>query len=276
MFKKTLFANTNIGDYMQVSDLMIEAVNIKSEGLVTSVKRNKNIKVTTVTLTDNKYDTPGEYITIEFKDMFDNGIRKTVVKSLKSLFSKHKLTIDSAALVVGLGNEKSTPDSLGPLVIENIIVTRHLEALGLNSSRIVSAIKPGVMGETGIETKDIIKGVIEKIKPDFLIVIDSLKSESLKRLNKTIQITDTGIHPGSGVQNKREKLDKETLGIPVIAIGVPTVCDVHTIVKETTKRKNIKEIPNMIVTPKDIDFVVDKMSDLLSLSINNALYDFKL
>ena len=261
---------------MNTSDLMIEAVNIKSEGLVTSIKKSKNIKVIKVEVKDDRYIIPGEYITIEFKDMFDNSIRKTIVKELKYLFDKYKFNIDSSALVIGLGNEKSTPDSLGPLVIQNIIVTRHLEALGLNSSRIVSALKPGVMGETGIETKDIIKGVIDKIKPSFLIVIDSLKTESLKRLNKAIQITDTGIHPGSGIKNKREKLNIDTVGIPVIAIGVPTVCDVHTIIKDITNKKNIKNIPNMIVTPKDIDFVIDKMSDLISLSINNALYDFKL
>ena len=248
---------------------MIEAVNIKSSGYITSVEKNDNIKITTIRNKNSDY----EYITIEFKDVFDNNLRKCVVNSLKKIFSKYNLDIDFSCLIVGLGNEKSTPDSLGPLVVDDIIVTRHLESLGLNSSRVVSAIKPGVMGETGIETKDIIKGVIDKIKPDFLIVIDSLKSESLKRLNKTIQITDSGIHPGSGVQNKREKLDIESLGIPVIAIGVPTVCDIKTIIKETTK-KNIKN--NMIVTPKDIDFIIDRMKDLLSLSINNALYDFKL
>ena len=265
--------NNNNGDRMNVSDLMIEAVNIKSVGFITSIKRSKKIKVTTVTAKDNKYTSKGEYITIEFKDIFDSSLRKEIVKNLKRIFEKNNLDVNSAALVVGLGNEKSTPDSLGPLVINDIIVTRHLEALNLNSSRIVSAIKPGVMGETGIETKDIIKGVIDKIKPDFLIVIDSLKSESLKRLNRTIQITDTGIHPGSGVQNKREKLDKSSLGIPVIAIGVPTVCDIKTIIKEITKKDT--KVENMIVTPKDIDFVIDRMKDLLSLSINNALYDFK-
>ena len=255
---------------MKTSDLMIEAISIKNKGYIRKIKRYNRIKVTTMKEVNTNY----EYITIEFKDVFDSNLRKVVVNNLKEIFKKYNLDIDSSCLIVGLGNEKSTPDSLGPLVINDIIVTRHLEALGLNSSRVVSAIKPGVMGETGIETKDIIKGVIDKIKPNFIIVIDSLKSESLKRLNKTIQITDSGIHPGSGVQNKREKLDMESLGIPVIAIGVPTVCDIKTIIKEITK-KNTK-VENMIVTPKDIDFIIDRMKDLLSLSINNALYDFKL
>ena len=176
--------------------------------------------------------------------------------------------------MVGLGNDKSTPDSLGPRVIDNIIVTRHMDVLGINSNRVVSAIKPGVTGETGIETKDIIKGIIDKIKPDFVVVIDSLKSSTIKRLTKTIQITDTGIHPGSGVNNKRDALDKKSLGIPVIAVGIPTVCDLSTIVNEFSKSN--KKIPNMIVTLKEIDFVIDKLSDLLSICINEVIHDIKL
>ncbi len=258
-----------------ISDLMIEAINIKDKGLVTDIKRRNGIKVISVLSNDDNITKKGKYITIEFKDILNKYIKNEVIKSLKVLLKDNNITDEDSALVIGLGNDDSTPDSLGPLVIENIIVTRHLESLGLNSNRVVSAIKPGVTGETGIETKDIIKGVIEKIKPDFLIVVDSLKSESLSRLNKTIQLTDTGIHPGSGVNNKREGLNKESLGIPVIAIGVPTVCDVKTILKDIVKRK-IKNAPEMIVTPKDIDFVIEKMSDLLSICINSVLYNFKI
>ncbi len=258
-----------------ISDLMIEAINIKDSGLVTSIRRRNGIKVISVLSNDDNITKKGKYITIEFKDILNKYIKNEVIKSLQSLLKDNNITDEDSALVIGLGNDDSTPDSLGPLVIENIIVTRHLESLGLNSNRVVSAIKPGVTGETGIETKDIIKGVIEKIKPDFLIVVDSLKSESLSRLNKTIQLTDTGIHPGSGVNNKREGLNKESLGIPVIAIGVPTVCDVKTILKDIVK-KRIKNVPDMIVTPKDIDFVIEKMSDLLSICINSVLYNFKI
>lgn len=247
---------------------MIEAVKIKEEGCIKKTVRNKNNKITTLTINNDKY-IKGEYITIEFKDIFNNTLSKDLVKEIKYLFKKNNINELSSALIVGLGNEKSTPDSLGPLVIDNIIVTRHLEILGLNSNRVVSAIKPGVTGSTGIETKDIIKSVVDKIKPDFIIVIDSLKSESLKRLNKTIQLTDTGIHPGSGVQNKREKISEEVLGIPVIAIGVPTVCDIKTI---TSEKINVND--NMIITSKDIDFVIEKMSDLISISINKSLYEF--
>ena len=251
---------------------MIEAVNIRNKGITSNVKKCKNTKITTITVNNSKYIS-GEYITIEFKDIFDINLKNDITKCIKYLFKKNNIKDNSSVLVVGLGNEKSTPDSLGPLVVDNIIVTRHLEVIGINSKRIVSALKPGVTGVTGIETKDIIKSVVDKIKPDALIIIDSLKSGSIKRLNKTIQLTDTGIHPGSGVQNKREKIDKETLGIPIIAIGMPTVCDIKTIVKEITN-KNIKN--NMIITSKDIDFIIEKMSDLLSISINNALYDFNL
>ena len=251
-----------------LSDLMIEAVNIKEEGCIKKTVRNKNNKITTLTINNDKY-IKGEYITIEFKDIFNNTLSKDLVNAIKYLFKKNNINELSSALIVGLGNEKSTPDSLGPLVIDNIIVTRHLEILGLNSNRVVSAIKPGVTGSTGIETKDIIKSVVDKIKPDFIIVIDSLKSKSLKRLNKTIQLTDTGIHPGSGVQNKREKISEEVLGIPVIAIGVPTVCDIKTI---TNEKINVND--NMIITSKDIDFVIEKMSDLISISINKSLYEF--
>ncbi len=259
----THFFNTNNGDYMY-SDLMIEAVDIKSNGIINEVIRRKNIKITKIC---NKND---KYITIEFKDMYDKSLKNYIVKSIDEMLNDSDINSKSSILIVGLGNEKSTPDSLGPLVIDNIIVTRHLEVLNLNSNRVVSALKPGVMGQTGIETKDIIKGVISKIKPDYLIIIDSLKSNSLKRLMHTIQFTNTGIHPGSGVQNKREEISEKTMGIPVIAIGIPTVCDIKTIVKED----NDKSTNNcMIVTPKDIDFVIEKLSDILSIAINNALYN---
>lgn len=259
---------------MKISDLMIEAVDMNGKGVVTNIQKKKHITITSLEVNDSNIGEVGKYITIEFDDILNKSIKKEVISKLKMLLDENNIDLNSSILVVGLGNERSTPDSLGPLVIENIIVTRHLEVLGLNSNRVVSAIKPGVMGETGIETKDIIKGVIDKIKPNCLIVIDALKSGSLKRLNKAIQLTDTGIHPGSGVRNKREKLDKNSLGIPVIAIGVPTVCDVRTIIKENVENIDSSNIPDMIITPKEIDFVIDKMSDLISICINKALYEF--
>lgn len=153
-------------------------------------------------------------------------------------FLKHKgITEDACCLIVGLGNRYVTPDALGPLVCENVLITKHLFDLPWESVsegyRPVSAIAPGVMGVTGIETSDIIFGVVQKTKPDFVIVIDALASRSLERVNATIQITDTGIHPGSGVGNKRKEISEQTLGIPVIAIGVPTVVDAVSITSDT-------------------------------------------
>lgn len=260
---------------MKNSDLFIEAVDIKKEGIVTDIKKRSYFTTTSIDVKDKNIGQIGKYITIEFKNIENKSIRRELILKIKELLYENNITESCSVLIVGLGNERSTPDSLGPLVVENVIVTRHSEVLGLNNKRSVSAIKPGVMGETGIETKDIIKGVIDNIHPDCLIVVDSLKSNSLKRLNKTIQLTDTGIHPGSGVLNKREKLDKSTLGIPVIAIGVPTVCDIKTIINESVQIKDNINIPDMIITPKEIDFIIDKMSDLISICINNALYDLK-
>lgn len=253
---------------MNFSDLMIEADNLNSNGNVVNVSKKNGINITDVVNDD------GIYLTMEFSDIIDNNIKKVFNDCFSKVLRKNNINKSNSVLVVGLGNDKSTPDSLGPRVIDNIIVTRQMDVLGINSNRIVSAIKPGVTGETGIETKDIIKGIIDKIKPDFVVVIDSLKSSTIKRLTKTIQITDTGIHPGSGVNNKRDALDKKSLGIPVIAVGIPTVCDLSTIVNEFSKSN--KKIPNMIVTLKEIDFVIDKLSDLLSICINEVIHDIKL
>lgn len=205
------------------------------------------------------------YITIEF-DNSDN-IIPYVIKSIKKVMKKNNIKSNDSALVVGLGNEKSTPDSLGVRVIDDIIVTRHFDLMGLKR-RSVSAIKPGVTGETGIETKDIVKSIIDKTKPKFLIVIDSLKSNSINRLNHAIQITDNGIKPGSGVDNSRVKLNTKSLGIPVIAIGVPTVCDINDIT-------NCNSDMDLVLTSKDIDFVINKLSNIIAISINKILYNIK-
>lgn len=218
------------------SDLMIEAVNISSDGYIKNIKRRKGIKIITLCNGNDKY------ITIEFDDIFNVNLKKYIVDVIDELMGNNE-----NILVVGLGNEKSTFDSLGPLVIDNIVV----------SLKKIYAIKPGVSGATGIETNDIIKGIVDKIKPDCVLVIDSLKSNSLIRLNNTIQFTNTGIHPGSGIKNKREEISKKTLGIPVIAVGVPTISVLNN---------------DMIITSKDIDFVIEKLSDILSISINEYLY----
>lgn len=179
-------------------------------------------------------------------------------------------------LVVGLGNKSITPDALGPLSASRIIATRHvtkenvgskLSGLQLNSVSVLSA---GVMGQTGIESSEMIYAVCEKVQPTCIIAIDALACSDISRLGTTIQITDSGISPGSGVQNRRKELSKETLGIPVIAIGVPTVVDMHSIVHSITGTAPDKHLPNMMVTPRDIDKLIERTAHLLAFSINRT------
>lgn len=216
-------------------------------GVIVKERSNQGISITEVAISREGAEKigkkAGNYLTLETQ-----GIRKQDSKLqeiVQDVFSEEfaqflkKLNIrdNDSCLLVGLGNWNVTPDSLGPAVIENVLVTKHLFEHAPESVaegyRPVSAISPGVMGITGIETSDIIHGVIEKTKPDFVIAIDALASRSIQRINTTIQISDTGIHPGSGVGNKRKELSYETLGIPVIAIGIPTVIDAVTIVSDS-------------------------------------------
>jgi spore protease len=186
---------------------------------------------------------PGRYLTLETQGIRqkDTDLQEKVIDVFAKQFSQFLLDLkipkDASCLVVGLGNWNVTPDALGPLAVENLLITRHLFKLQPENVeegfRPVSAIAPGVMGLTGIETSDIISGVIEQSKPDFVIAIDALAARALGRVNTTIQISDTGIHPGSGVGNKRKALSKETFGIPVIAIGIPTVVDAVSITSDT-------------------------------------------
>lgn len=193
-------------------------------------------------------------------------------------------------LIIGLGNRNVTPDALGPLVVEHLDITRHLVkeygkyALGGEADRLVSAVVPGVMGQTGMETVEIVRGIVEETEPDFVIAIDALAARSVRKLNRTIQIADTGIAPGSGVGNHRNAITKETVGVPVIAIGVPTVVDAATIVGDSIEeyvakcrdegmRENKEHlIPpylyGMFVTPKDIDETMERTSYTISEALN--------
>lgn len=243
----------------------------------------------------------GNYITIESQMMndevesIDNKIIQKVADTIKDI--SHLVKKDTV-LVVGLGNSDVTPDALGPKVVENLQITRHLIEYApeyvKEGTRAVSAIIPGVLGTTGIETSEIVKGIVERVKPDLVIVIDALASKNMDRISKTIQIADTGIIPGSGVGNSRFAITKESLGVPTIVIGVPTVVGIPTIVdeaisyviektteddaeKEELKNKNyMKEILenkkfDFMVTPKDIDDIINNLSNLVANSINVAL-----
>lgn len=202
---------------------------------------------------------------------------------------------EQSILVVGLGNREVTADALGPQVVDNLFITRHVvreygkAAYNCRKMNLVSSIEPGVMAKTGMETAEIIKGVVHETDPDVLIVVDALAARSTKRLNRTIQITNTGIQPGSGVGNHRNALTEESLGIPVIAIGVPTVVDAATIVGDALEkllsgdeefdsvkymgqhRSAFAELNNMYMTGKDIDAVIKRVSFTVSEGINIAL-----
>lgn len=217
------------------------------EGVIIKEKEENDIKISLVEVTGEGEKAigkkQGQYLTIEVQGIRqqDSALQQKVEAVFANEFSKFikqkGLNENSSCLIVGLGNWNVTPDALGPLVCENLLVTRHLFELQPehveDGYRPVSALSPGVMGLTGIETSDIIFGVVEKIKPDFVIAVDALASRSIERVNSTIQISDTGIHPGSGVGNKRKELSQDTLGVPVIAIGVPTVVDAVSITSDT-------------------------------------------
>lgn len=254
----------------------------------------------------------GSYITMECELMKQNApeAHEEIVRELaKQLGDLAEVDKDTTVLIVGLGNRDVTPDSLGPRAVSNVLVTRHLfkefgepdEDDGLNK---VSAIIPGVMGQTGMETFEIIQGIVNKVKPNLIIAIDALASRRTTRVNSTIQIADTGVHPGSGVGNRRQGLTKESLGVPVIAIGVPTVVDAATIVNDTMEellvemKKQAKEnsdivdminsfneqekyqlikevlypyVGNLFVTPKEIDAVIKRLSNIIASALNIML-----
>ena len=186
---------------------------------------------------------------------------------------------EQSILVVGLGNREVTADSLGPNVVDNLFVNRHIVmeygkvAYNRTKMHLVSSLVPGVMAKTGMESAEIIKGVIGETKPDLVIAIDALAARSTKRLNRTIQITNTGIHPGSGVGNHRNAITKETLHIPVLALGVPTVVDAATIVGDAMGERpaTLKELNNMYVTTKDVDQQIRQISHIICDGINGAL-----
>ncbi len=293
-----------------------ESDNVEVSGVLLEEKELEEleIKITTVKIETEKgakvmKKPVGTYITIEAPNLsapdeaYHGEVSAIIANEIKRLLPKKD---ELAVLIVGLGNREVTPDALGPFVVNNVCVTRHIVkeygkyAMGKNHIYLVSALIPGVMGQTGMETVEIIKGVVEETKPDCAIVVDALAARNSKRLNRTIQIADTGVHPGSGVGNHRRGINEETIGIPVIGIGVPTVVDAATIVNDTMenfiyameqskalegtakvlgryteveKYELIKELiaphlNGMFVTPKDIDETMKRMSYTISESLN--------
>ena len=297
-------------------DLYQKVNNLKEIDGIESVEEqiNENIKVSRVKITNENGEKAigkpiGNYITIDVKKLklaTDEDIQKTaetLTNELKQVIDLHT-DKQGDILIVGLGNIYVTPDSLGPKVINEIDVTRHiikyLPQYVDEGTRPVSAISPGVLGTTGIETVEILKGIVENIKPKLLIVIDALSSRSIERISSTIQVSDTGIVPGAGVGNTRQEISKESLGIPVVAIGIPTVVELATLVsdgidifidrlqekaesneylnklQQDDKYEEVKEALNvgeynMIVTPKEIDDLIENMKDVIARGINFAV-----
>lgn len=276
-------------DNVEVSGVSVEETyNEEMEMRITEVK----------ILTENGAKTMrkpiGTYITMEMQNLvlpdeeYHKDVSKELAKQIKSVLPIDKE--EYTALVVGLGNRDVTPDALGPHTVDCLDITRHIVreygkcALGNDTCQMISAIAPGVMAQTGMESFEIIKGIVDTIEADVVLVVDALAARNTKRLNRTIQIADTGIHPGSGVGNHRNEISKETLGIPVIAIGVPTVVDAATIVRDTMENL-ISTLDNedkyeimqdliaphlygMFVTPKDIDEAIDRIGVTIAEGLN--------
>ena len=225
----------------------------------------------------------GSYITIEAGDLSSNDgsfhkeMSEALFLNLRQLLGKRK-----KILIAGLGNANVTADSLGPKVVNNLCITRHLQKEGIGKYQFeLSAIAPGVMAQTGIETSEILESLAAKIKPDVLIAIDALAARSSSRLNKTIQISDTGIAPGSGVGNHRNEITEHTIGVPVFAIGVPTVISVPAIIHDLFGEQPVgngyenidEEFISMHVTPKNIDESMKRISYTISEGINHLLHN---
>lgn len=257
-------------------------------------KRKDDIKVSVVTIeTENASKLTGRprgrYVTIEAPQMTEDDelYRQSVSEEFAGVLKKMIHDVckkeEYHTLVVGLGNRDVTPDALGPRVVDNLFITRHMVkeygkyAFGEERVNSISGLVPGVMAQTGMESLEIIKGVVNQTKPDFIITIDALAARSTKRLGCTIQLTDTGIVPGSGVGNHRNRISHENIGVPVISIGIPTVIDAVTIVsdavnanRDMTEKLMSPKLNGMFVTPKDIDDTIKKLGFLVSEGINIA------
>lgn len=318
----------DLSAYSVRTDLAVELKEMAAEksggsipGVETNTTDEDGITITTIDITSEAGaramgKMQGKYLTFEVPALRqkDTELQDRVAKLFAQHFEKYLehvgINKDAKALIVGLGNWNVTPDALGPLVVENVMVTRHYFELVPDQVapgyRQISAVAPGVLGITGIETSDIIQGIVEKSKPDFVIAVDALASKALERVNTTIQVSNTGIHPGSGIGNKRKGITQEVLGVPVIAIGVPTVVYASTIVNSTLEllAMNFSEqtdntsailgmIPDMseqdrlgmvrevlkplghdlLVTPKEVDEFVEDVANILASGLNAALHE---
>jgi len=317
----------DLSAYAVRTDLALEAKELadssgrKIPGVHSEIKEDEGIRISSIDIVSEEGAKAlgkqiGHYITIEAPGLRkkDSDLQDRVAMRLAQEFAgfleKIGIKKQDKVLIIGLGNWNVTPDSLGPLVVENVMVTRHYFELMPDrvspGYRQVSAVAPGVLGTTGIESSEIVQGVVDRSRPDFVIAIDALASKSLERVNTTIQIADTGIHPGSGIGNKRKGLTKDLLGVPVIALGVPTVVYASTIVNncidmirqhfgqrtnntdqilglldslaENDRLQLVREVLNplghdLLVTPKEIDQFIEDIANVIASGLNAALHE---
>lgn len=278
------------------TDLALEASEALLKEDTDFKKRVKNIGDLTITETEILTESSakkigksvGTYVTVELPHFTNNyqNIKKKAIEIAKEI--KKLLPKEGLILVVGLGNSSITPDALGPKTIDSVLATRHItgeiaRATGLEKLRAVAVLAPGVLGQTGIEVSEIILSISKTIKPAAIIIIDALAAKETKRLGSTIQISDSGISPGAGVGNARPGINETTMGVPVISIGTPTVVDAITLAADVIPNLSdnildkIKNIVTpygepMIVTPREIDLLIERASNLTAMSINCALH----
>ena len=267
------------------TDLALERAQISKKGLngvFFSEEQNENVTLSRLVIeTDEaakKLEKPkGQYITLTLPRFTKCG---TLDLNAVGVFAREirRLlpTKNESILVAGLGNTSITSDSLGPEVAKRVIATRHIpkemkKELSLGKLLPVSVIAPGVLGQTGVETGEILLGIAERIKPSTIIVIDALAARSVSRLGCTVQLSNTGICPGSGIGNRRREISEKTLGIPVISVGVPTVVDINTLLYDMGVQNADKS--DMIVTPKEVDMMIDRAAEMLAVGINSALQE---
>ncbi len=261
-----------------------------SEGIISRSEKIGDVNVTRIEITNEQGEKTlgkprGMYITAEVPPFTQNAPlanenTETVAKELASLLPK-----EGSVLVMGLGNTRITPDALGPKCLSMIFATRHIDdelakSIGLTGLRSVSAIAPGVLGNTGVETGEIITGLVSRLQPAAVIAVDALAARRASRLGSTVQLCNSGIVPGSGVGNSRQAINSETVGVPVISIGVPTVVDAATLAADVAqgsleegevRERMGEEAQQMMVTPREIDLVIERAAKMLALAINRAL-----
>jgi spore protease len=277
------------------TDLAVEARELVGEdiqGVEFEERRQSGLEISRLRIKNHKASVKlkkeeGSYVTVDIPAMTDNfPVNDDRVEVIGSEI-RRLIPVNGLVLVCGLGNTEITPDALGPKSASRVLATRHItgelaRSTGLDNLRPVAVLNTGVTGQTGIETFEYIESIVKTIKPGAVLVIDALASRRVARLGTTIQITDTGVSPGAGVNNHRRRISQKTLGVPVIAVGVPTVVDSLTLVSDLLRiddektAEQLKSIlsprgSTMVVTPKEIDLLIDRASRIVSLSINKAL-----